>query len=61
MIFDPVTGRHGVAESRPAAGKGYTDVRLQMEAGQSLLLKTFPTPSKPNHGVMLSVVVSRWR
>lgn len=46
MIFDPVTGRHGVAESRPAAGKGYTDVRLQMEAGQSLLLKTFPTPVK---------------
>lgn len=46
MIFDPVTGRRGVAESRPAAGKGYTDVRLQMEAGQSLLLKTFPTPVK---------------
>lgn len=42
MIFDPVTGQRGVAESRPSALKGYTDVRLQMSPGQSLLLKTFP-------------------
>lgn len=42
MIFDPVTGRRGVAASRPSARAGYTDVRLQMRPGQSLLLKTFP-------------------
>jgi len=42
MIFDPVTGRRGVAESRPSTLKGYTDVRMQMSPGQSLLLKTFP-------------------
>jgi len=42
MIFDPVTGRRGLAASRPSARAGYTDVRLQMRQGQSLLLKTFP-------------------
>lgn len=42
MIFDPVTGHCGVAASRPSARAGYTDVRLQMRPGQSLLLKTFP-------------------
>lgn len=43
MIFDPVTGKRGVAQSRKADAPGYTDVRLQMQPGSSLLLKTFPT------------------
>lgn len=43
MIFDPVTGKRGVAQSRKADVPGYTDVRLQMQPGSSLLLKTFPT------------------
>lgn len=42
-IFDPMTGKNGLAASsqNPAGG---TDVRLQLMPGQSLLLKTFPTP-----------------
>lgn len=43
MIFDPVTGKCGVARSRKADVAGYTDVRLQMHPGSSLLLKTFPS------------------
>ena len=42
MIFDPLTGAKGVAESRKGSKPGYTDVRMQMEPGRSLLIKTFP-------------------
>ncbi|MDE6685506.1 MAG: glycosyl hydrolase family 2 [Duncaniella sp.] len=42
MLFDPMTGVKGVAESRPGAKSGYTDVRMQMMPGKSLLVKTFP-------------------
>ena len=42
MIFDPLTGKNGKARSRRSA-EGLTEVYLQAEPGQSLLLKTFPT------------------
>lgn len=42
MIFDPMDGRSGLAQSRPTADGG-TEVRLQLAPGQSALLKTFPT------------------
>lgn len=54
MIFDPLTGQKGVAQiSRGASAEGwvadsdddsdaYTNVRLQLEPGQSLLIKTIP-------------------
>lgn len=42
MIFDPLTGKKGKALTRKGA-KGNTEVYLQAEPGQSLLLKTFPT------------------
>lgn len=42
-IFDPVTGSKGMAQIRRSAS-GQTELRLQLEPGQSLLLKTFPTP-----------------
>ncbi|MDE7141567.1 MAG: hypothetical protein K2O33_01555 [Muribaculaceae bacterium] len=41
MIFDPLTGRSGVAESRPDS-EGGSLVRLQLAPGESLMLKTFP-------------------
>ncbi len=39
MIFDPMTGKKGAARLRNDNGK--TEVYLQMEPGQSLILKTF--------------------
>lgn len=42
MIFDPLTGRKGKARTRRGAN-GNTEIYLQVEPGQSLLLKTFPT------------------
>lgn len=42
MIFDPLTGKKGKARTRKGAN-GTTEVLLQMEPGQSLLLKTLPT------------------
>ena len=42
QIFDPLTGRKGMATTRKS-DKGETQVRLQLTPGQSLLLKTFPT------------------
>lgn len=42
VIFDPLTGRHGLAESRKGAD-GNTEVRLQLKPGQSILLKTLPS------------------
>lgn len=42
MIFDPLTGRKGKARTRKGPN-GSTEVYLQVEPGQSLLLKTFPT------------------
>lgn len=40
-IFDPVTGRKGMAETRTSAS-GDTQVRLQLAPGQSVMLKSFP-------------------
>lgn len=41
MIFDPLTGKKGLAETKPGT-ESATDVRLQLMPGQSVLLKTFP-------------------
>lgn len=41
MIFDPLTGRKGKARTRKGAN-GNTEIYLQVNPGQSLLLKTFP-------------------
>lgn len=40
-IFDPLTGKKGMAQTRNSID-GTTQVRLQLEPGQSILLKTFP-------------------
>lgn len=46
-IFDPVSGASGMALTRPN-GNGTTDVRLQLPAGGSVLLKCFPeAPAAP--------------
>ena len=42
MIFDPLTGKKGKAKSRKGPN-ATTEILLQVEPGQSLLLKTFPT------------------
>lgn len=42
VIFDPMSGEKGKAQVRTASD-GLAEVRLQMEPGESLLLKTFPT------------------
>jgi len=42
VIFDPLTGKSGKARVRTGAD-GNAEVRLQLQSGQSLLLKTFPT------------------
>lgn len=42
-IFDPVTGNKGMGQTRKSPD-GDTQLRLQLEPGQSLLLKTFPFP-----------------
>ena len=42
MIFDPLTGKKGKARTRKGPN-GTTEILLQVEPGQSLLLKTFPT------------------
>lgn len=42
MIFDPLTGKKGKARTRRGAN-GNTEIYLQVNPGQSLLLKTFPT------------------
>lgn len=41
MIYDPVSGRSGRAQTRTAAD-GTCEVKLQLRPGQSALLKTFP-------------------
>ena len=41
MIFDPLTGAKGLAETR-RSDDGRMMVRLQLSPGESLLLKTFP-------------------
>lgn len=41
MIFDPLTGKKGKARTRKGIN-GNTEIYLQVEPGQSLLLKTFP-------------------
>ncbi|MDE6632247.1 MAG: glycosyl hydrolase family 2, partial [Muribaculaceae bacterium] len=41
MIFDPLTGKKGKAKTRKGPN-GTTEIFLQVEPGQSLLLKTFP-------------------
>lgn len=40
-IFDPLSGNKGMAETRVST-TGETQVRLQLQPGQSLLLKSFP-------------------
>lgn len=40
-IFDPVSGRKGMAQTRTSAN-GETQVRLQLLPGESTMLKTFP-------------------
>ncbi len=42
MIFDPLTGKKGKALTRKGVN-GNTEVYLQVEPGQSFLLKTFPS------------------
>ncbi len=42
MIFDPLTGKKGKARTRKGPN-GTTEIFLQVDPGQSLLLKTFPT------------------
>lgn len=42
MIFDPLTGKKGKAKTRKGPN-GTTEIMLQVDPGQSLLLKTFPT------------------
>ncbi len=42
MIFDPLTGKKGKAKTRKGPN-GTTEILLQVEPGQSFLLKTFPT------------------
>ncbi|MDE7347882.1 MAG: glycosyl hydrolase family 2 [Muribaculaceae bacterium] len=42
MIFDPLTGKKGKARTRKGPN-GTTEILLQVEPGQSLLLKTFPS------------------
>ena len=42
MIFNPLTGKKGKARTRKGPN-GTTEILLQVEPGQSLLLKTFPT------------------
>lgn len=42
MIFDPLTGKKGKAKTRKGPN-ATTEILLQVEPGQSLLLKTFPT------------------
>ena len=42
MIFDPLTGKKGKAKTRKGPN-GTTEIFLQVNPGQSLLLKTFPT------------------
>lgn len=42
-LFDPLTGERGMALTRTDA-EGTTDVRLQLPAGGSMLLKCFPEP-----------------
>ena len=39
IMTDPLTGRRGTAASRPT-GRGTTEIYLQLEPGQSLLLET---------------------
>lgn len=41
MVFDPMTGRSGLARQRRGAD-GVCEVRLQLAPGESLMLKTFP-------------------
>jgi hypothetical protein len=41
-ILDPVSGRLGLAESRPTSD-GATEVHLQLAPGESLILRTSPT------------------
>lgn len=43
LIFDPMTGRIGKALTRRNE-QGTIDVRLQLQAGESLLIKTFAEP-----------------
>ncbi len=42
MIFDPLTGKKGKAKTRKGPNNT-TEIYLQVDPGQSLLLKTFPT------------------
>ncbi len=42
MIFDPLTGKKGKTKTRKGPNNT-TEIYLQVEPGQSLLLKTFPT------------------
>ena len=48
-IFDPISGNRGLAQTRKVS-EGDTEVRLQLEPGQSILLKTFPT----------NILVDKW-
>ena len=42
MIYDPLTGKSGKAQVRTAAD-GCAEIRLQLNPGESVLIKTFPT------------------
>jgi hypothetical protein len=61
LIFDPAAKRHGIARSR-AGDDGATEVYLQLEPGESVLLRTFShiidgrewqygTPSDPRYSI----------
>ncbi len=41
-IMDAMSGRTGLAQTRPA-GAGHTEIYLQLEPGESILLRTFET------------------
>lgn len=44
VVTDPLTGRKGIAASR-RTGRGTTELALQLQPGQSLLLECFTEPS----------------
>lgn len=46
-IFDPLTGETGMAKTR-ISPEGQSQVRLQLDPGQSILLKTFPSSIQGN-------------
>lgn len=57
MIFNPMNGRKGLAQTRRAAD-GKLQVRLQMRSGESLILQTFAEAADPSAAVQSPVDLS---